>query len=473
MPVGATQSITVGGAYGAFSAVVRDPAVAEVRADQGAQRIDVTGRAPGTTILTVTDARGVSREANIRVAYNAGSITPYIVLEITGAPASREYVREHIVQAILRQTQLRPGAQIALDAESVPWNGTLPPDNVANVDVPVLLQGNDLFTVEGTTRVHVENVAAPRISAASLMVSDYPETLTEPGVLFTADLERNRASRFLYFHYNPKGQPQRRIVLRAENHTSAFSVVQFIEGRAQPSRNEMQVGHESTRLFLRREASNEGVLYRIAPMSSVNLVVQDLPENTVIGNMLQLRVLSGANLHLLLYAQDASASADAPIVAGDLLQSHVRHARGIYDIAEFSYTREWDVTGAYLELPIGAIPLPNALQGEALAGDYGVVQAFTVNITNPTGAPQRVAIYENPRGGPATGTFLIDGVVVQSHQVPAFSRYKLRQYVVPARGFVRVTIRTVPESGSNYPLRLVFAPDDGSVPPGAPGSPVY
>jgi hypothetical protein len=36
-----------------------------------------------------------------------------------------------------------------------------------------------------------------------------------------------------------------------------------------------------------------------------------------------------------------------------------------------------------------------------------------------------------------------------------------------------VTIETIPEGGSSYPLDLVFAPDDGSVAPGAPGSPVY
>ena len=55
----------------------------------------------------------------------------------------------------------------------------------------------------------------------------------------------------------------------------------------------------------------------------------------------------------------------------------------------------------------------------------------------------------------------------------AYSRYKIRQYVVPAKGFVRVTIVTMPEGGSFYPLKLIFAPDDGSVAPGAPGSPVY
>jgi len=36
-----------------------------------------------------------------------------------------------------------------------------------------------------------------------------------------------------------------------------------------------------------------------------------------------------------------------------------------------------------------------------------------------------------------------------------------------------VTIATIPEAGSSLPLRLIFAPDDGSVAPSAPGSPIY
>jgi hypothetical protein len=184
-------------------------------------------------------------------------------------------------------------------------------------------------------------------------------------------------------------------------------------------------------------------------------------------------VLNGGTVHLTLFAQNASSPPDESLASTELLSGDHPHARGIYRIPEFHYSRLWNVTDQYLELPIGQIPLPNLIQGEALAGDYGVLQSFVIKVQNPTSSPQAIAIYENPRGGRATGTYLIDGVLIQSHQVPPFSRYKVRQYVVPARGFVRVTIQTIPDSGSSYPLRLVFAPDDGSVAPGAPGSPIY
>jgi hypothetical protein len=44
---------------------------------------------------------------------------------------------------------------------------------------------------------------------------------------------------------------------------------------------------------------------------------------------------------------------------------------------------------------------------------------------------------------------------------------------INAGTFRRIRVVTMPEDGSSYPLRLTFAPDDGSVGPGAPGSPIY
>ncbi len=145
----------------------------------------------------------------------------------------------------------------------------------------------------------------------------------------------------------------------------------------------------------------------------------------------------------------------------------------MYPVPTFYFERTYDVDGADLEIPIGQLPLPNLREGEALSGDYGVEQSMTVIINNMTRGPRNVALYANPRGGKATGTFLIDGTLVQAHGLAAFSKYKIWQERINPGTFRRIHIVTMPEGGSSYPLRLIFAPDDGSVPPFAPGSPIY
>ena len=460
-------------AYGQMTVNVLNPAIVDAAADQTAQTITLTGKAPGATAIGITDQRGTSVVVAVRVAYNAGSIADSASIRVTGDPASSAFVKEQAVKAAAALAQARAGAQIVATPDDVQYSHPLAQDDVAIVNVPVLIQGEQYFSVEGVTHVRVENMAAPKITPDSLTVSDYPERLTENGVLFASDLKRTQPTRFLYFHYNPPGEPDRRIVLRAQNRSSEPAIVQFISGAGGPDPNEMLAGHVATTEFLKRLVQNEGRVIVIPGGGTLNLVEQPLPAKNVVCNLLQLRVLNGSIVHLTLFAQNASSSPDESLASTELLAGGHPHARGIYPIPEFHYSTLWNTTDQFLELPIGHIPLPNLMHGQTLSGDYGVLQSFVIKVQNPTNQPQSIAIYENPRGGHATGTYLIDGVLIQSHQVPPFSRYKIRQYTVPALGFVRITIETIPDSGSSYPLRLIFAPDDGSVAPGAPGSPVY
>ncbi|MFN2450244.1 MAG: hypothetical protein ABR508_10750 [Candidatus Baltobacteraceae bacterium] len=471
--VGASQSLHVGSALGTLTATLAPAGVADAAIDQTAQTVTLTGRAPGAATLTIADQRGVTVAVPVRVAFLAGSVESNISIRITGDPASAAFVKSEALRAALTLVQVRSGAQIVASADQIAYDKPLPQDTLANLAVPILLQGEAYFSVDAVVHVQVENLAAPKIVPDRLLVSDYPEKLTENGVLFTADLKRAQPSRFLYFHYNPPGEPDRRLVLRAQNLSQEPAIVQYIGGQGGPDPNEMAAGHVATYEFLKHLAQNEGRVIVIPANGTMEFSQQPLPAKDVASTLLQLRVLNGGTVHLTLFAQNAASDPGEPIANEELLTGGHAHARGIYSIPEFHYSRLWSVNDEYLELPIGQIPLPNSLEGEALSGDYGVLQSFVIKVQNPSSRPVPIAIYENPRGGRATGSYLIDGVLVQSHQVPPFSRYKLRQYIVPARGFVRVTIETIPDSGSSYPLRLVFAPDDGSVAPGAPGSPVF
>lgn len=470
---GGTISLRVESVLGQIAVTVADPAIVDATVDQVARTIAVQGKVLGATTLTVSDSRGLTRVVPVRVAFPAGSVADAALLRITGDPATPYFIKEQAALAAAQQSRARPGATILSSPDSVTFNGTLNVDDTTTVDVPVIIQGEGYFTVSGTTHVRVQNVAYPRIHPGSLLVSDYPETLKENGVLFNADLAPDQASRFLYYHYNPPGQPDRRIVLRVDNPAPVPAVVQFTSGAAGPGPYEMAVGHLSTQRFLVRLAQNEGTVVTIPPLSSANLVDQALPAKSVISNLMQLREVEGAPLKLTLFAQDATESADATPSSLALLEGDRPHARGVYQVPEFYFDYSYETNGPDLAVTIGQIPLPNLREGQALGGDYGVLQQITIRMVNPDRRPAHVALYANPRGGRATGTFLIDRVLVQAHALPAFSNYKLREYTIPANGYASTTIVTMPEGGSSYPLRLVVGPDDGSVPPGAPGSPVY
>lgn len=469
-----TVSARINSSLGEVNATVADPTIATAVVDQAQRVLYVTGVKVGTTTVTVTDSRGVTRAVGVLVAYAAGSVADQIGLRVTGNPASAQYLREAIAQAVSNAATRRSGATVTVVPETIPVRGDLSIDDRVEVDAQVQLAGNGYLPVNGVTHVIVENVALPAIQPARLLVSDYPERLTANGVLFTARLDRTQAQRFLYYHYNPATEPARRILLKAENTSNAPATVQLIEGDAGPESNEMEVGHLSTKRFLVRSARNEGRVVTIAPGTTVNLVDHLLPPQNVVSALLQLRLVTGDPVQLALVAQDALAPTDQTIDQTQaLLAGGAPHARGVYPVPTFYFNTDYDVDGDDLDIPIGQLPLPNLRQGEALSGDYGVEQVVEVVISNRTRGPKAIALYANPRGGRATGTFLIDGTLVQAHALPAFSRFKIWQETIRSLTYRRIRIVTMPEGGSSYPLRLTFAQDDGSAAPGAPGSPIY
>ena len=471
---GGTQTLRLSQVLGTVAVVVANPAIVDASVDQNTRTLTIVGKIVGATVVTVSDSRGLTRDVPVRVAYPAGSISGTAEVRITGDPASQLFIREQVVAAATAHATARPGATVVATGDSVNVPGPLRVDDVMNVDVPVIVQGGGYITVQGTTRVRVENYAQPRIGPQSLLVSDFPETLRANGILFTADLTAKQAERFLYYHYNPGGQPDRRIVLKAQNTSAQPALVQFVTGAAGPENNEMEVGHLATQRFLVRRAQNEGTVVVIPGNATVTLAQQALPAKSVVSALMQLHEIEGAPVRLTLVAQDASDPVTGPIPTSALLVGDKPHARGVYSIPEFFFDYSYDTEGADLEIPIGQIPLANLVQGQALAGDYGVLQSVTIRIVNNDRHNARqIAIYANPRGGQATGTFVIDRVLVQAHRMAPFGHYKLRQYSIPPGSFVRTEIVTMPEGGSSYPLRLVVAPDDGSAAPGVGESPIY
>jgi hypothetical protein len=470
---GKLASTRLNSVLGNVNAVVADPTVATAVVDQVNRVLFVTGVKVGDTTVTLSDTRGVTLVVPVRVAYAAGTAADYTSLRITGNPASAEYVRDAIAEAVERATTLRPGASANVNPDAVNVRRDLQLDDRFDIDVPVVMAGDGYLTVNGNTRISVENVALPPIEPQRLLVSDFPETLSADGVLFTARLDRTQAQRFLYYHFNPKNEPARRILLKAHNDGASPATVQLIDGSAGPGVNEMEVGHLSTKRFLVRQARNEGLVMTIPPGATINLVDHPLPAQNIVSAIMQLRLILGDGIDLALVAQDANAPLDQSSDTTQLLAGGVPHARGVYPVPTFYFDRTYDVDGDDLEIPIGQLPLPNLRQGQALSGDYGVEQSMNVVIVNATRGPHAIALYANPRGGRATGTFIIDGTLVQAHALPPFSKFKIWQETISAGTYRRIRIVTMPEGGSSYPLRLIFAPDDGSVAPGAPGSPIY
>jgi hypothetical protein len=425
--------------------------------------IDVSALRTGTTSITATDQDGLSSSLTVTVEILAGRIGDTASATITGDPASPDFVAEAAANAAAAVVYPEAGARLIIDQTAITDAHTLAPDDLATVHVPVAVEGSGMLRAAKNVAVTVSNVAQPRLPPQYLLVSDFPETLIENGTLFYADVNPDAPARLLYYHYAAKPET-RRVLVKVQNNGLDSSLIQLIAGIAGPDSNVLAAGHLATSRYLIREAANEGQLFELPPHATINVVDQALPPDTLVTGVMQLRVVSGDGVRVALVAQDAS---DPPVqpISDTLLQSAVHHARGVYSVPDFSYDETYRIGDDATVLTIGKLPLPNLVQGEVLGGDYGVKQSASITLLNPTSADARVGMWFEPRGGRATGTFFIDGSLVQLHAAPADAAQLVESFIVPAGGYRQVSVVTMPEGGSSYPVNLVFssnAPANGS-----------
>jgi hypothetical protein len=440
-----------------------DPQIVQAVFNPISRTIDVAAQHLGSTTITATDMYGLSATLTVTVQAYAGKAYASTSITITGNPASADFVAESAATAATLVAYPQPGALVHADPADV--RGAIPlwPDNELHVTAPLTIAGPGYAPYHQDVAVTVINLAQPELPPKNLLVSDYPETIAENGTLFYADVSFDQPARLLYYHYANPGSQLRRVLVKAQNNGLTSSYLHMIAGIAGPSPDILAVGHEATKRFLVNDLAAQGQVFEVPPHATINVVNQLLPGGDLVSGLMQLRVLAGSDVRVAVVVQDASEIPVEPI-SETLLSSAVKHARGVYEVPDFYYDVAYTVGQDPASLVIGKIPLPNAVQGEVLGGDYGVKQAATLTMLNPFPSPARVGMWFEPRGGTATGTFLLDGDLVELHPVRAGSVVLVRTFDVPPQGYRRVNLVTMPEGGSSYPVVVWFS---SQPPPGA------
>lgn len=342
------------------------------------------------------------------------------VVEITGHPASAGFVAE--VLGLPEAGALDPG-------EEAVWGGRL-----------------------------VRNVPLPQLDARLLAFSDHPERVRHRGLLFQAGLVPFKPVRFQYYHEGGREEGPLFLTVRLSNRGSSPARVHLVEGAGGPDPEYFPAGHQNNVAFLRRLVAFEGRVVCLQPGESRQVALHALPYLHVVSGTLQMTMLQGSEVGYALFAVH-----DPREAVGFDLQSNPAdvHARGVYPAADQVLLRGWEVGRTPGYVAFGAVRQPNILEGPDLKGDYGVLYRLELSLGNSTASAQKVEFLFNPRGGKATGTFVVqgpDGVLQEwlvPEPVPAFELVPLAVLEVPPGG-AHLTLWTMPEGASNYPVRLVL-----------------
>lgn len=383
-------------------------------------------------------------------------VPPAVPVSVTGAPATLDTLRLAIA------TAARVAFGVQTSTAVLTLTDTQPPLVPLDASASETVTANFVVAAAGLPpagrpfRVALTNTIIPWNDAETLLVSNSPETIPFGKVLYKGALATSQTVRLLFHHQNGSKTQHMFISITLSN-PSSDPATAWVQGAAGgPSQDEVTPGHDAARLFLNDYVHHAGFLVRLPANTTVALFVEDLPPLAVTSGIAQVGLVDGASLNLQVAARKTSES-DPPMMsyAPDF---DTVHQRGAFVRPQIGRTVTYAVGGppAAMVLAADADLLHEGQTGTLLQGNYGVVYRFDVNLDNPTETPATAALVLHADGGQARGTFLIDDQIVESPLVQPNAPQVI--YTTPLRPQTRRSLRilTIPESGSNYPVRLTL-----------------
>ncbi len=446
------RTIDVIGAVPPVTATLQQHLVsASVNATGTSVTIDAT-QATGSDTLELEDAAGKSVDVPIQVAFNAGTIPSQLRLSVTGDPVDPQWLSEEVQATVERATAVMPGAQATIAA---PPPITLAPGGTANVSVAVQIAGNGTYLDQsGATNVTVDRVPLTPMPAALLFYDDDPEDVASDGVLYRGTATTSQAVR-LYTYHESISAPHRIVVILSAD---AQARVQTIGAFAGPNIDVMSVGHAATLRYLTLQPHDEGVVLTLGAATSQ--VLEDVTEGNgeLVAGVLDVRVIEGGPVTVTVMS--VAPGEDPKLLLGDPpLPGDGHHRTGVFVLSGYGDdAATYAVGGPDAVVTYGDRSAPPVSAGPRTDdrddGDYGVLRSIEFTLTNPTDEESNAYLYERPLGGDVRSSFLVDGSLVQLGCAREPSAYQIAAYALSPHQTYRVSIETMSDGASNYPLEV-------------------
>ncbi|MDR7426453.1 MAG: hypothetical protein QN209_08340 [Armatimonadota bacterium] len=431
-----------------------DRRIASVRVEGGT--VVVEARAVGSTVVPVAVGGGrVLLPVVVRPL--AGTIPEEVTVRVSGDLTDAALIREAVRRRIDQVVRRGPGATLAVGPFPSLEGMAADADRV-ELAVPVVVRSPYALPVDGVARVVVLRERVQVADPALLLVSNRPEVVDADGILFSEAVDARHPIRLLYHHMN--GTPARPRILSVMlwNRSTQPSEMLLISGLAGPSPDSLFVGHAAAARFLRNLAAGRGYVLEVPPNSAYAFTVQTMAPRQLVSGILQLQLLRGEELEVRVQVRlPWLLEGTVPL---PVYQVAYPHPRGVFPLPTVTVHRRVELGGPVPLVDLGAAAgLQDVRTAEPLVGDYGVVYRLLLTVA---GGPTEVQaeLVAVAAGGPARGTFLVDGRPVEIAIYRPGEERVLGTLTVPAGQSVQVGVVTMPAAGSYYPVRLLLRPKE-------------
>ncbi|MGC8783962.1 MAG: hypothetical protein ACP5RN_06220 [Armatimonadota bacterium] len=474
VPLGESRTVRVNGWLEGTAVVAPtgtpDDGVTDPTVIGDGRTVRVTGRAVGRERVLVSVGE-LSVPLMVTVRKYAGEVKAVEPVVVTGIDLPINFVRQAVEAAIVRSTQLEPGAQVQI-ASAVRLSSVPDVGQSTTASVLVRASGSGYIAREQEVKLTVVNRPIAVNEPVLLMVSNDPERVQKAQTLFAGEISEAQGARLLYHHMNGMVQDG---LLQIEllNPTDTTRTAHIIGAASAPMRDTVRVGYVAGELFLRALMNNMGHTITIPAQSKVVLLAQKMRPLDTASGVLQVRLLSTEGAQppapcVLKVAMQVYQNQSLPLVGTTVawgflpprpLTAEERHQIAgndhIYPTSHKVLTATYVVGQRWQFIRIGEQAVRNHNQQRKLDGNYGVIYEVRVELVNPTDKVRDVELAFEPSGGEAGGVFAIGGEVLGIQRALPPREFSIARIRLQPNQKRTITIRTMPLAGSNYPATLM------------------
>jgi len=292
-------------------------------------------------------------------------------------------------------------------------------------------------------------------ASQALLVSNYPEEITEPGTIGKVELNAS-SNRIMYYHKNGAKKPLF-IAITLRNPTSKVVELTIKKALAGPDVDGLFVGHLSTRQWM-ETFFDSGETLLLFPGIQTQLVWHLIKPDTVSTGLIDITNPQQATLNLAIRVVESS---EDNVSALNRPRQPFRLGWFTTNTQVIEKTITFNDSTVVEDIPIGAAPfLKDHRDGAEIKGNYALLYDIRLTLENTTAYSRTVQVLFSPLGGIARGIFMIDNRFIET----AFLRQKkeevelqkLETLILKPYEKRLIDVLTLPQAGSFYPAQLVI-----------------
>ena len=470
LPVGGGRTLRVTGLEAKRATIKSDnPQVASVQRTAGG--MFVYAKSLGHATITVQGPTAM-KTVDVTVKAVAANLPKTLDVEVTGAPSVGSTVQGAVEGALHNRLAGMPGVRFKfgpIRSRSMESGTSLA------VPVRVTAEAPETFPKTGVVTVYVKNVPLPRLADENLWYSNDPETVKQPGPLFSASVKKGEAARLLYHHMNGTVNT---LFLRVQavNEGDVPARVALTPGDGTPDRNPVKCGLEAAGQYMKGFVTGSAEIVTIPAHSSLPICLRRLTQYETGSGLCSIRLIDGPDSLLVRtdafppFALDerwnAALFSSAPwreVGANpmtDYDRAPMEASLHIYPTPYKTETVDYQVGGRFGFVRLGQRPIQRQDQGGGLDGNFGVMYTIKTKLENPTANAQEVEVVFEASAGYAGGLFVVNGRTVTIPQLSPKTEGQIMKLRLAPGEKQSFDILTLPLSGSAYPATLTIRPID-------------